>query len=73
MSPTPAPPPPEVETCQRTGRRFTVLPIGETIRPTDHCTLADMPPGVLICPVVCPGFKVRPSAESGLRYLRPIL
>ena len=66
-------PPPEVETCQRTGRRFTVLPIGETILPTDHCTLHDAPTGTFITQVACPGFKVRPSAESGLRYLRPLL
>lgn len=69
----PAPPPPEVETCQRTGRRFLVLPEGEMIRPTDHCTQADMPQGAFITPVVCHGFAVRSTAVSGLRYLRPLL
>jgi hypothetical protein len=66
-------PPPAVETCNRTGRRFLVLPEGEMIRSTDHCTQADMPQGAFITPVVCHGFPVRSIALSGLRYLRPLL
>jgi len=66
-------PPPQLETCHRTGRRFLVLPEGEMIRPTDHCTQADMPQGAFITPVVCHGFPVRSIALSGLRYLRPLL
>ena len=69
----PAPPPPAVETCHRTGRRFLVLPEGEMIRATDHCTQAGMPQGAFITPVVCHGFPVRSTAVSGLRYLRPLL
>lgn len=69
----PAPPSPAVEMCNRTGRRFIVLPEGEMIRPTDHCTQADMPQGAFITPVVCHGFPVRSIALSGLRYLRPLL
>ena len=69
----PAPPPPAVETCNRTGRQFMVLPEGERIRPTDHCTQADMPQGAFITPVVCHGFPVRSATVSGLRYLRPLL
>lgn len=73
-SPLPiTPPPPAVETCQRTDRRFLVLPEGEMIRRTDHCTQADMPQGAFITPVVCHGFPVRSTAVSGLRYLRPLL
>lgn len=66
-------PPSDIETCNRTGRRFIVLPEGEMIRPTDHCTQADMPQGAFITPVVCHGFPVRSIALSGLRYLRPLL
>lgn len=69
----PAPPSLAVETCNRTGRRFLVLPEGEMIHPTDHCTQADMPQGAFITPVVCHGFPVRSAAVSGLRYLRPLL
>jgi hypothetical protein len=50
-----------------------VLPEGEMIRPTDHCTQADMPQGAFITPVVCHGFPVRSATVSGLRYLRPLL
>lgn len=69
----PAPPPPDIETCNRTGRQFMVLPEGEMIRSTDHCTQADMPQGAFITPVVCHGFPVRSATVSGLRYLRPLL
>lgn len=69
----PSPPHPQLETCARTGRRFMVLPEGEMIRPTDHCTQADMPQGAFITPVACYGFPVRSTAVSGLRYLRPLL
>lgn len=72
--PTPIlPTPPAVETCNRTGRRFIVLPEGEMIRSTDHCTQADMPQGAFITPVVCHGFPVRHASVTGLRYLRPLL
>jgi len=73
MNTLPAPPSPEVETCNRTGRRFAVLPVGEMIRATDFCTIQDAPPGSFITQVVCHSFPVRPSRESGLRYLRPLL
>lgn len=63
-------PHPVIETCATTGQRFHVLPIGDTIRETDHCTLAEMPPGSFIRPVQCHGFTIPPT--SGLRYLRPL-
>lgn len=69
----PTPPPPAVETCHRTGRRFIVLPEGEMIRSTDHCTLVDAPSGVFITQVQMSGFPVRHASVTGLRYLRPLL